>query len=80
MQPVSQHQKLPVYHLFHELGKIEKASLEQQSNIPIVNVFINWWGKCKHSLRPTFKNPNFKSTDELGKKRENSHNISLTKF
>ena len=35
IQPIDQHLKTPISHLFHELGKIGKSNLEQQSNISI---------------------------------------------
>ena len=30
------------FSLFHELGKIGKSSLEQHSNIPVLNLFVHW--------------------------------------
>ena len=30
------------FYLFHELGKIEKSSLEQHSNIPVLNLCVHW--------------------------------------
>ena len=64
-----QHLKIPIFHLFHELGKIGKSSLEQHSNIPVLNLFVHW-EEFKYSLTPTFKNLNFQSMGELGKQLE----------
>ena len=34
--------KIPTFHLFHELGKIGKSSLEQHSDIPVLNLCVHW--------------------------------------
>ena len=37
-----QHLKIPIFHEFHELGKIGKSSLEQHSNIRVLNLCVHW--------------------------------------
>ena len=59
--------KLSIFKLFNEFGKFCKCNLGF-SKIQILLSFMNWekLGSI-HSPRPTFKNPNMKSMDELGK-------------
>ena len=59
--------KISIFKLFNELGKIWKCNLGF-SKIQIFLSFMNWekLGSI-YSPRPTFKNPNFESMDELGK-------------
>lgn len=33
---------IPIFHLFHDLGKIGTSSLEQYSKFPMSNLFVNW--------------------------------------
>ena len=72
MQPIGQDMEIPT--LFYELGR---TSQEQDSNIFIFNLFLK--GKKEYILRPTFKNPNFESMDELGKTGD-LHKIRLFTF
>ena len=59
--------KVSIFKLFNEFGKFWKCNLGF-SKIQIFLSFMNWekLGSI-HSPRPTFKNPNMKSMDELGK-------------
>ena len=67
--------KIPIFLLFHDLGKIVMSSLEQYSKIPMFNLFVNW-EKLEVQLmtkyispRPTFKNLNLTLLMNWGKLR-----------
>ena len=53
--------KIQVFHLFNEMGKIGKASLEH-SKIPVFNIFVNK-EKFRGTTQDQRKNPNFESID-----------------
>ena len=42
MLPIDQHLKIPIFLLSHELGNIEKSTLEEQLNTPVFNLSVNW--------------------------------------
>ena len=48
--------------VFHQLKRIRKSRLEQHSNIPVFNLFVNWGLNVTNNI-----NLNFQSMDELGK-------------
>lgn len=58
VQPISQHLKISIFYLLHKLAKIEKSSLEQDSDIPVLNICVNW-EKSKYNLTPKLENLNF---------------------
>ena len=58
VQPISQHLKISIFYLLHKLAKIEKSSLEQDSDIPVLNICVNR-EKSKYNLTPKLENLNF---------------------
>ena len=60
--------KIPIFKLFSGFGKNLKCSLSYETSKFSI-FFMNWKKKLESvcSPRPTFKNPNIKSIDELGK-------------
>ena len=68
VQPISQHFKIPISHVFHGVGKIGKSNSQQYSNISTLSLFVNWENMSIYTTQDkTFGNPHFESMDELGK-------------
>ena len=63
VQPIGQNLKIPIFHLFHDLGKTGKSRLKQYSKLTMFNFFVNWEKlevqlNTNFSQRLTIKNPN----------------------
>ena len=93
-----QNSKIPIFQLFMKLGKIQKSQYsiyifhELENNKkpnysntknPNFQSFSELGESLKYSLTPIFKNPHFKSKDELSYTVENNgnlHKIRLVTF
>ena len=72
VQPIGQNLKIPIFHLFHDLGKTGKSRLKQYSKLTMFNFFVNWEKlevqlNTNFSQRLTIKNPNLNPWTNLEK-------------